>query len=90
MLEIGRPVQALAGLVCLDMDRRENEPADDRVSELLETTFRICGENYLRTRQYLAFWRAYYTDVVHSGTALDRIHPVVYGDGFPGFVRRMA
>ena len=40
--------------------------------------------------QYLAFWWAYYTDVVRSGTALDRIRPVVYGDGFPGFVRRMA
>ena len=36
------------------------------------------------------FWRAYYGDVVRSGTALDRIHPIVYGDGFPGFVRRMA
>ena len=41
-------------------------------------------------RQFLVFWRAYYGDVVRSGTALDRIHPIVYGDGFPGFVRRMA
>ena len=70
MLEIGRPVQALAGLVCLDKDRRADEPADDRVSELLETAYRICGENYLQTRQEL-------TRLVENTDSVDEIDSCV-------------
>ena len=40
--------------------------------------------------QYLFFWQAYYMDIVRSGLALDRIHPIEYGDAFPRFVQELA
>ena len=70
MLELGRPVQALVGLVCLDKDRRENGPRDERVAGLLDKAFGICGENYPQTRQEL-------TRLVESTCSVDEIDACV-------------